>query len=173
MGGRSSLSAGPTLLPELALSISILSKVEGQRREKIAAARDRKELQQHEKIIEPMISSGKMADMIRRISPAGQRRRRHRVRRRPACRGARLRGWQRTAIERRSVGCKNVESPPLLHSKNLISKCCPAQPAPDAVTCPALERPIPTFMILELFMIGGAFFLFIFMTPTAFYYSYS
>ena len=55
MGGRSSLSAGPTLLPELALSISILSKVEGQRREKTAAARDRKELQvqQQEKIIEP------------------------------------------------------------------------------------------------------------------------
>ena len=75
MGSQSSLSAGPTLLPELALSISILSKVEGQRREKIAAARDRKELQQQEKIIEPMISSGKMADMIRRISPAGERRR--------------------------------------------------------------------------------------------------
>ena len=74
MGSQSSLSAGPTLLPELELSISILSKVEGQRREKIAAARDRKELQ-HEKIIEPMISSGKMADMIRRISPAGERRR--------------------------------------------------------------------------------------------------
>ena len=74
MGGRSSLSAGPTLLPELALSISILSKVEGQRREKTAAARDRKELQQ-EKIIEPMISSGKMADMIRRFSPRGERRR--------------------------------------------------------------------------------------------------
>ena len=75
MGSQSSLSAGPTLLPELELSISILSKVEGQRREKIAAARDRKELQQQEKNIEPMISSGKMADMIRRISPAGERRR--------------------------------------------------------------------------------------------------
>ena len=70
MGGRSSLSAGPTLLPELALSISILSKVEGQRREKIAAARDRNELQQEEKNIEPRISSGKMVDMIRRFSAA-------------------------------------------------------------------------------------------------------
>ena len=63
------------MLPELERSVSILSKVEGQRHEKIAAARDRNELQQEEKNIEPMISSGKMADMIRRISPAGERRR--------------------------------------------------------------------------------------------------
>ena len=86
------------MLPELERSVSILSKVEGQRREKIAAARDRKELQQQEKIIEPMISSGKMADMISRFSARGERRRVI------ACGGVPRREaarWQRTAIERR------------------------------------------------------------------------
>ena len=107
MDGRSSLSHGPTLLPELERAVSILSNVEGQRHEKIAAARDRNELQQEEKNIEPMISSGKMADMIRRFSPRGERRRVI------ACGGVPRREAARVAAHsHRTFGCKNVESPP-------------------------------------------------------------
>ena len=106
MDGRSSLSHGPTLLPELERSVSILSKVEGQRHEKIAAARDRNELQQEEKNRADDLEweDGRHDPPIfsaRRAPP------RHRVRRR-----AEARGCEDGSAQPSNVGCKNVESPP-------------------------------------------------------------